>query len=228
MMVSVFMIALDEEEMIGQALSQVSAASAISEIVVVDGGSQDRTVEIALSFPKVKVVHRPWDDDFAVQKNHALSLCDPKNWRLRMDPDELFEDSFLDALPSLVAQSGWDCLLLPTFNFVRSGHWVKKTDWWYPDFHHILWRSASVRYVGKLHEKPKGVGRKHLTDKWHLFHYGWCRRDWEHQLRKVRLCERLGGVELSLEGLDEGLERFEGAHPRFLDPKYLTESGDGV
>ena len=57
----------------------------VDQIVVVDGGSTDDTVEIARSFG-CAVHHRPFDA-FARQRNHALGLA-AGDWVLSVDADE--------------------------------------------------------------------------------------------------------------------------------------------
>ncbi|NIM04775.1 MAG: tetratricopeptide repeat protein [Armatimonadetes bacterium] len=81
---SVCMIVRDEEETLARCLRSVQKAA--DEIVVVDTGSKDRTVEIAREFD-AKIGHFEWCDDFAAARNYALGLtsCD---WILTMDADD--------------------------------------------------------------------------------------------------------------------------------------------
>jgi len=77
------LIVHNEERRIGRALD---ALRWTDEQCVVDSGSSDRTVEICLS-KGVTVSHRPFDD-FAQQKNFALSLT-AHEWVLSIDADEI-------------------------------------------------------------------------------------------------------------------------------------------
>lgn len=63
-----------------------SIAGVVDEVVIVDTGSTDATVDIARSFG-AKVFHRPWDDDFAAARNHGLDRC-TGDWILYIDADE--------------------------------------------------------------------------------------------------------------------------------------------
>src|SRR5581483_9397925 len=67
--ISLCMIVKDEEEMLPGCLEAV--ASAVDEIVVVDTGSSDRTVEIAESFG-ARVIHFPWNGSFSDARNVGL------------------------------------------------------------------------------------------------------------------------------------------------------------
>ena len=72
MKISVSMIALNEKNFIARALSSCTFAD---EIVVVDGGSTDGTVQILQSHSKVKLIHHPWDNHFGRQREISLRHC---------------------------------------------------------------------------------------------------------------------------------------------------------
>ncbi|HEU5432860.1 MAG TPA: glycosyltransferase, partial [Thermomicrobiales bacterium] len=80
--ISVIVIAQNEERNLGGLLGTLGWAD---EIVLVDGGSRDRTIEIARSFG-ARVYERPFDN-FALQQNFALSLP-ASDWILSLDADE--------------------------------------------------------------------------------------------------------------------------------------------
>ena len=73
------MIVKNEEKFLAQCLKSIK--DAVDEIIIVDTGSTDRTVEIAQSFG-AKVYHHPWRS-FSEARNHSLSYatCD---WILKL------------------------------------------------------------------------------------------------------------------------------------------------
>ena len=81
---SLCMIAKNEEEFIGDCLASVSKL--VDEIIVVDTGSTDRTIEIAESYG-AKVLHHPWQGDFAAARNESLAHA-TGDWILVLDADE--------------------------------------------------------------------------------------------------------------------------------------------
>lgn len=83
-MISLVMIARDEERAIGRALA--SAAPFVEETVVLDTGSRDATREIAARHG-ARVEAFEWCDDFAAARNAALDLA-RHPWRLVLDADE--------------------------------------------------------------------------------------------------------------------------------------------
>lgn len=82
MSVSAVLIVLNEEKNIKACLETLSFAD---EIVVVDGGSTDRTVELARPLTK-KIVQRKLDD-FSSQKNFAVEQASSE-WIFSIDADE--------------------------------------------------------------------------------------------------------------------------------------------
>ena len=81
-MISVSMIVKNEESCLRKALESVKGAD---EIIIVDTGSTDKTVEIAKEYGKV--YKKKWEQDFAKARNYSLSKC-TKDWVLIIDADE--------------------------------------------------------------------------------------------------------------------------------------------
>ena len=82
---SLSMIVKNEEKYLVRCLD--SAKDLVDEIVIVDTGSTDRTIEIALSYG-AKIHHFPWIDDFAAARNFALDRT-TGTWVLHLDGDEV-------------------------------------------------------------------------------------------------------------------------------------------
>ncbi|MCX5783915.1 MAG: glycosyltransferase family 2 protein [Elusimicrobia bacterium] len=81
--ITLVMIARNEEKDLPTCLE--SALELVSEIILVDNYSTDKTAEIAKSFG-AKVFTRAFDN-YTNQKNYALSLAQ-NDWVLHLDPDE--------------------------------------------------------------------------------------------------------------------------------------------
>ena len=101
MKLSVVLITYNEEENIRRTLESVRtlAEGGRGEIIVVDSGSTDRTVEIARSF-QAKVFVEPWKG-FAAQKNSAIEKA-AGNWILSLDADEALDEELQKALAELL------------------------------------------------------------------------------------------------------------------------------
>ena len=88
MTLSVCLIVKNEEPVLARCLS--CAEQIADELIVVDTGSTDRSVEIAKQFTS-KVCLHPWQDSFAEARNYAYSkaTCDYMMW---LDADDVISD----------------------------------------------------------------------------------------------------------------------------------------
>ncbi len=84
--ISLCMIVKNEEENLGRCLKSVQ--DLVDEIIVVDTGSTDKTVEIAKEYG-AKVHYFKWCNDFSAARNESLKYAS-KNWILIMDGDDEF------------------------------------------------------------------------------------------------------------------------------------------
>ncbi len=98
--VSLTMIVKNEENNLPHCLESVRGI--FDEIVVVDTGSSDRTMEIAREFG-ANVFEFPWVDSFAAARNEALSHA-TGDYALWLDADDVVEPKERDKLKSLVEQ----------------------------------------------------------------------------------------------------------------------------
>ncbi len=106
-MLSLSMIVRDEAERLERCLASV--AGFVDEIIVVDTGSRDDTIAIALA-QGATVHQRPWPGDFAAARNQALELVNG-DWVLVLDADEWLRP---EARAPLLALMGQPELLLIT------------------------------------------------------------------------------------------------------------------
>lgn len=97
--VSVFIIALNEEARLARTLAAVGWAD---QIIFVDSGSTDRTLEIAHA-AGAEVHQRAWDG-YGPQKAHAESLC-RNAWLLNVDADEVVTPALAREIRALLADS---------------------------------------------------------------------------------------------------------------------------
>ncbi len=83
-MLSAVLIVKNEERMLPRCLE--SLAGKVDEIVIVDTGSTDGTLEIANSADVVSSYE--WSDDFSAARNYAKGLASG-DWVLSIDADEV-------------------------------------------------------------------------------------------------------------------------------------------
>jgi len=103
-LLSVVLITHNEEGSIARTLNSVAplVANGVGEILVVDSGSTDRTIEIAKSFG-AKVFEEPWKG-FAAQKNSAIEKA-AGDWILSLDADEEVDVPLANAIQLILSKA---------------------------------------------------------------------------------------------------------------------------
>lgn len=97
--ISLCMIVKNEEDCIGSCLQSVQ--SAVDEIIVVDTGSTDTTVDMALKAGAAVHLHE-WQGDFAAARNASIQLASGE-WILVLDADETLAEGHGALLRQMVA-----------------------------------------------------------------------------------------------------------------------------
>ena len=137
---SVAIITLNEEANLARTLASVQFAD---EIVVVDSGSTDRTLEIAQSFD-AKIVSSPWLG-FAGQKNLAIESCSG-TWILSLDADEELTLELQTEIRALLRGTpSADAYLLRRRNLFLN-RWIRYGGY-YPDPKLRLFRRHSANFA---------------------------------------------------------------------------------
>ena len=94
-----------------------SVAGAVDEIVIVDTGSEDRTVEIAESYG-ARLYRHPWFDDFSGMRNITLSYARGE-WILILDGDEALEPEDVDQLRKDAGDLSRHAVTLRVLNYLE-------------------------------------------------------------------------------------------------------------
>jgi len=148
-LLSVAIITCDEERNLARTLASVRFAD---EVIVVDSGSSDRTVEIAEAHG-AKVFVREWPG-FAAQKNFAISKC-VGDWVLSLDADEEMSPELAAQIRTLLPTNPpADAYYLNRRNLFL-GRWIKRGGY-YPDPKLRLFRrrAANFSQPPRFEERP--------------------------------------------------------------------------
>ena len=146
MKISAAIITFNEERNVARVIESLRCCD---EIVVVDSGSTDRTVEIAAKLG-ARVVDSPWRG-YAGQKNFASGHCE-NDWVLSLDADE----SLSEALEGEIWQIKKNGPLFDAYTMPRLaqylGRWILHSGW-YPDRKVRLYDRRRAKWVGDyVHE----------------------------------------------------------------------------
>ncbi len=152
--ISLCMIVRDEEEFLPGCLE--SAKGVIDEIVVVDTGSTDRTVDVARGFG-AKVHRLQWAGDFAAARNESLKHASC-GWILVLDADERLGPGAGAAL-ARIARGDWPkaiyaCKIVNRHDPARVTEHIASR--FFPNGHKIA-------YSGVVHERPLPSARRPLA-----------------------------------------------------------------
>ena len=193
--VSVTIITLNEADHIAAAIDSVAWAD---EVIVVDSGSTDGTVDLARA-TRAQVVVRDWPG-YVEQKNHAATLA-ANDWILSLDADERIPPALAAEIRSVLQQEpAVRAFRIPRVTF-HLGRWIRTTDF-YPDFQTRLYDRRAARWRGKyVHESVTAdgpVGR--LAGE--IEHYSY--RDLRDQLDRINLYTSLAARQMHEAGRRSG------------------------
>ncbi len=139
MTVSVFIICKNEARIIEATLQQARILA--DELIVVDSGSSDGTLEIAKRYAD-KLVHQDWLG-YAAQKNFALSLC-TQDWCLSLDADEVLTDALIAEIKSRHCERSESAFAIPRKLYLGD-KWLRFGGY-YPDYHLRLFPRGAAKF----------------------------------------------------------------------------------
>lgn len=147
---SVIIITKNEEKNLPDCLRSVDWAD---EVIVVDTGSTDKTLEIAKDQAKVYELaggsYQDWRNEGL---KHAVTP-----WVLYVDADERVTPLLKKEIENVVANAEYDYYVIPRKNVIL-GKEMKWGGWW-PDYVKRLYKRSALRgWTGELHEEPQVEG----------------------------------------------------------------------
>ncbi|MBV8551030.1 MAG: glycosyltransferase family 2 protein [Acidobacteriaceae bacterium] len=152
MKISATIITFNEERNIARVIESLRCCD---EILVLDSGSNDRTVEIAAKLG-ARVVEASWHG-FAAQKNIAVDLA-ANDWILSLDADESLSEA-LEAEIWQIKKAGprFEGYTMPRLAQYL-GRWILHSGW-YPDRKVRLFNRRKAKWVGEfVHESVRVEG----------------------------------------------------------------------
>ena len=168
MLLSVVLIAHNEESNLGRTLESVKplVRDGQSEIIVVDSGSTDRTVEIAKSFG-AKIFVEDWKG-YAAQKNSAIEKSSGE-WILSLDADEEVSPGAVQAIERILGTDSPKYAEIAGVWFPRKNHflgrWIRHGGF-YPDRKMRLFRRGQAQISARaVHETVSTNGCTAIADR---------------------------------------------------------------
>ena len=160
---SLCMIVKDEEESLPTCLESIK--DYVDEIIIVDTGSTDSTVEIAERY-NAKVYHHAWENSFSKARNYSLkyATCD---WILIMDADEEIEMNDAYKLREAIRDDNVNLIYMPAFSKEKGGmnssvYLIER----------VFKNNLDFHYEGIVHNTLKFSGRC-KSENIVFYHYGY-------------------------------------------------------
>ena len=171
-------ITLNEEANLKDCLA--SLQDSVQQIVVLDSGSKDKTVDIAKSYGAIVETSYVWQG-FGFQKNAALDLA-TADWVLSIDADERLTPALAEEIRSAIANTeGATCFAMPRSSWY-CGRFIEHSGW-SPDYVYRLFKRGTARFSDDVvHERliPTGSCQRLKSP---LLHYSF--RDFSQVLQKL-------------------------------------------
>jgi glycosyltransferase involved in cell wall biosynthesis len=181
---SVIVITKNEAHAIRACLESVAWAD---EIVVLDSGSTDGTVEICREHtPRVYTTDWP---GFGPQKNRALELATGE-WVLSLDADERVPAELRAEIEAAMSTTGYEAFRMPRLSSY-CGRFMRHSGWW-PDRVTRLFRRDRARFSDDLVHERLLVDGTTGTLRQHLIHLAFT--DLEEVLNKINSYSSSGAV----------------------------------
>jgi glycosyltransferase involved in cell wall biosynthesis len=157
------MIVKDEEKFIENCLKSVK--NCVDEMVIVDTGSTDRTVEIAKSYG-AKVYHHPWENDFSKHRNQSLSYA-KGDWIFWIDADEVLEPDGGEIIREAVRNNGIDSLSVTMVCYFEN----RTRESWNNSIK-LFKNNAGILFQGSVHNQVVGCRKTRFCPA-KIYHYGY-------------------------------------------------------
>ena len=175
---SVTLIVKNEEYNLAECLETVKWAD---EILVLDAGSKDKTIEIVKQYTDKVFVNDDWQG-YGIQRQRLQELagCD---WILMLDADERVTTELRNEIQAVISDDDRTVVYaLPRLSWCF-GKFIRHSGW-YPDYVTRLYAKDKAHYSSNLvHEKLEyGSSMRLVKLKGDLLHYTY--RDLEHYLVK--------------------------------------------
>lgn len=184
--ISLCMIVKNEEANIARCLQSVTGV--VDEMIIVDTGSTDRTLEIAKELG-AKIFHYEWNDNFSEARNYSLEQA-KSDWILFLDADEELTNESKGNLGKYIREEKCEGYFIKIVNYIGKEGWVETC----PDLVFRLFRNKpQYRFHGAIHEQIADVILKNnktaayqIAEGIVINHYGYLDTQIEEKNKKER------------------------------------------
>ena len=141
---SVVILTKNEEAQVARCLESVQWAD---EVIVVDGESTDRTVDICRAHGATVISH-PFSGDFGEERNLGADAASG-DWIIQLDADDVVSDELRDAMRRVLAEGTAHAAFQMRRKNNFLGHWMMRGGWYHYYLH--FYRRSACRFKGRVH-----------------------------------------------------------------------------
>lgn len=161
------MIVKDEEKFLPTCLESVKGY--VDEIIIVDTGSTDRTIEIARRY-NAKIYCHAWENSFSKARNYSLKYA-TGDWILILDADEEIERKDAYKLRNVIKDNSSNVILIPVISKFSNGKNLSIAN-----SERIFKNHLDFHYESIVHNKLKYTGSTR-KENIKLYHHGYNQGD---------------------------------------------------
>lgn len=175
MKLSIAMMVKNEERILERTLKAIRKLDGkiTYEIIIVDTGSTDSTLEIAKKYAH-RVYQHEWTGNFGEMRNKTIKYC-KGDWILILDADEVLEDP--EEIVNFFKRGDdkkYTSVEINFKNFISDN----EDEYFLGTLYRLFKNHKDFCYVGRIHEQPKvypPIAKSRIT----VLHYGYSREDYE-------------------------------------------------
>ena len=160
--ITLCMIVKNEEHFLPGCLKSIRGL--IDELIVVDTGSTDRTMEIAREYG-AKIYEHPWQNDFSFHRNQSLGYA-TGDWILILDADEELDPKEHSLIRSAIMRNNIDAISFVVYNKIQGG----RTG--FLNSHRMFRNGKGYHYSGIVHNQLIMDGPA-LSSQFKVYHHGY-------------------------------------------------------
>ena len=169
--ISVCMIVKDEEKLLEACLQSIN--DIVYEIIIVDTGSKDNTIEIAKKY-SANIFSYTWDNSFSNARNYSINKA-KGDWLLLLDADEQLVQEDKQKLLDFIKSTSFDGAHFKMYNYIGEYGSINYTT---HNALRLLKNTGEYYFVGDIHEQIARKDGQKMDNKFALLdvrlkHYGY-------------------------------------------------------
>lgn len=231
---SLCMIVKDEEKLLASCLNSVK--DVVNQMVIVDTGSMDDTINIAKDFG-AEVYKFPWTDHFAEARNESIKYA-TGDWILWMDADETLDPESISELTDRIKERNKNVFC--SIRITSRNKYENKVI--YSEAHRLFPNGLGIHFENRIHEQisrsAKNAGLQEVITGIHIIHEGYNLTEEEYHkklLRNLPLLKKMADenkhdsyAHYTLAQNYSGLKKYEEAVKHFKIALATTSLGNSL